>query len=439
MKIAVWHNLPRGGGKRALYDQVRGLVARGHEVESWCPPTADQHHLPLNSLVPEHIVPLHLTFEPAANFLMKCRPLHWNASLRLRAMNEHCRKCAGQIDAGEFDLLFAAPTVGFHTPPIGRFVKSIPRILYLQEPCRELYECQPNLPWTTQSWRLKDWLDIELCRRTLHRRFMLPQIRIQAGEERRSAMAFDEIFVNSYFSRESVWRAYGIDSKVCYLGVDTDKFVNRNQAREPVAVSIGGLWARKNPELIVRALSKVSEARRPKLVWIADSVDSGYLDRMKQMAEKNQVHFELRYRIDDSELIDILNRARMMLYAPRLEPFGYAPLEANACGVPVIAIAEGGLRETIEHGANGLVVEHDPESMAAAIECLMVDDELAQRLSKEAHCLVRERWALPGSIDRLESRLKSALTRAREEVAESLMDRAKPLPGERSTNSDDAS
>jgi len=35
MKIAVWHNLPSGGGKRALYHHVRGLVERGHRVESW--------------------------------------------------------------------------------------------------------------------------------------------------------------------------------------------------------------------------------------------------------------------------------------------------------------------------------------------------------------------------------------------------------------------
>ena len=38
-----------------------------------------------------------------------------------------------------------------------------------------------------------------------------------------------------------------------------------------------------------------------------------------------------------------------MLYAPRLEPFGLAPLEANACGLPVIAVPEGGVRETVVH------------------------------------------------------------------------------------------
>src|SRR5438270_5425310 len=46
MKIAIWHNLPSGGAKRALHDQVVGLKARGHELEVWCPSSADPNYLP---------------------------------------------------------------------------------------------------------------------------------------------------------------------------------------------------------------------------------------------------------------------------------------------------------------------------------------------------------------------------------------------------------
>src|SRR5713101_1423560 len=56
MKIAVWHNLPSGGGKRALYYHVRGLVERGHEITSWSLDTADQSYLPLSEFAPEHVV-----------------------------------------------------------------------------------------------------------------------------------------------------------------------------------------------------------------------------------------------------------------------------------------------------------------------------------------------------------------------------------------------
>jgi glycosyltransferase involved in cell wall biosynthesis len=98
-----------------------------------------------------------------------------------------------------------------------------------------------------------------------------------------------------------------------------------------------------------------------------------------------------------------------MIYAPRLEPFGYAPLEANACGTPVIATAEGGTRETIQDGVNGLVVEHRPEHMAAAIERLIRDDELHHRLSVQAEKAAKEKWSLASSIDRLEQRLAAQI------------------------------
>jgi len=72
-------------------------------------------------------------------------------------------------------------------------------------------------------------------------------------------MAFDDILVNSFFSRESVLRAYGLDAKVCYLGVNTQKFVNRSQKRESFAVSIGALAPEKNVEFVMQALGKVSQ------------------------------------------------------------------------------------------------------------------------------------------------------------------------------------
>jgi glycosyltransferase involved in cell wall biosynthesis len=110
-------------------------------------------------------------------------------------------------------------------------------------------------------------------------------------------------------------------------------------------------------------------------------------------------------------MVDILNRARVMLYAPRLEPFGYAPLEANACGLPVIAVAEGGVRETVEDGVNGLLVENDPPCMAAAIERLMADDPLHQRLSEGAAERAGSKWSLGPSIDRLDARLRALVAR----------------------------
>lgn len=107
MKIAVWHNLPSGGGKRALYYHVRGLVERGHIVESWCLDTADRACLPLTEFGPEHVC------RPASNhrstnlLTRTFAPDYHRAIEQMRLFDDACKRCADEIEAGQFDLLFA--------------------------------------------------------------------------------------------------------------------------------------------------------------------------------------------------------------------------------------------------------------------------------------------------------------------------------------------
>jgi glycosyltransferase involved in cell wall biosynthesis len=129
---------------------------------------------------------------------------------------------------------------------------------------------------------------------------------------------------------------------------------------------------------------------------------------MRTLAESRDVTFEARFSVSDKELVETLNRATAMAYAPRLEPFGLAPLEANACGLPVVAVAEGGVRETIIDGVNGLLVQHRPEMMAQAIERLMQDKELAAQLGKNGWKIAEEKWSVKAAVDRLERQLIQA-------------------------------
>jgi len=410
MRIAIWHNLPSGGGKRALYDQVRGLLARGHEIEAWCPPTADRGYLPLSDLIREQVVPLRLKVhaEAPTSPFEKLHPREWSARLRLEAMYAHSRNCALEIQNKNFDVLFAASCVILHTPPIARFTK-LPSIIYLQEPNRLLYEALPELPWVATTWSRRDLFRAQFWRKALARRLRLPGRRVLAREEAISAKAFDRILVNSYFSREGLLRAFGIDSKVCYLGVDTTKFMNQHKRREEFVVCLAALLPNKNIEFLILSLAEIPAVRRPKLVLICNMVVQTYLWKIETIARQRGVDFALRYRIPDAGVIDLLNRARMMVYAPRLEPFGYAPLEANACGLPVVAVAEGGVRETIQDGINGLLVEPNPQSMARAMETLLADEELHKRLSQGGEFLVGTKWSIEASIDRLETALKTEL------------------------------
>jgi glycosyltransferase involved in cell wall biosynthesis len=400
LRIAVWHNLPSGGGKRALYDHVRGLIARGHHIESWCPPTADQTYLPLSELIEEHVVPLAYQRREVLDVALR---LPRRESRSLAAMDAHCRTCAEQIAAGGFDILLAHPCMFFRASAIGRFT-SIPKVLYQQEPFRWLYEAMPRLPWIAPAPSTRAALSPRRIHDYLVGLRKLANARFQARDELDNATAFDRILVNSLFSRESVIRAYGLDAEVCYLGTDTDRFVDQGLPRENVVVGLGAFTPEKNLGLAIEALALLPQPR-PKLVWIGNVAYEGHIEKMMALAASRGVEFVPRVSIEDAELIGWLNRARVMVYAPRLEPFGFAPIEAGSCGLPVVAVAEGGVRETVIHSQTGLLVLHDPSAIAEAVGAILGDPQLAARLGSFARENAKSRWSLHAGTDRIEDAL----------------------------------
>jgi glycosyltransferase involved in cell wall biosynthesis len=404
MRIAVWHNLPSGGGKRALHDQVRGLTLRGHHVEVWCPPTADRSFLPLDGMVREHVIPLDWRAVNSRSPLAET--VRWallDRHRNLREMDRHCAAVAGEIRAGGFDLLLAHGSALMAVAPIARHL-GIPTILYLQEPERVLYEAMPDWPWIPPRLRDVRWTSLGSVLRHLGARVLLRYHGDLARAEQENVRAFDRVLVNSLYSRESVLRAHGVDARVCYLGIDTTLFEDRGLAREDFAVGIGSFTPAKNIDLVVRALGRV-RGHRPRLVWVGNAAAPGLLEGLEDLAAANGVALEARQQVTNEELVDLLNRASMMIYAPRLEPFGFAPLEGNACGLPVVAVAEGGVRETVTDGVNGLLAQHDPGSIGLAVERLRDDTLLASSLGQEGRRLVSERWSHDAAIDRLERHL----------------------------------
>ena len=404
MRIAIWHNLPSGGGKRALYDQVRGLVARGHHVEAWCPPTADQNFLPFGALISEHVVPL----APAGRTAWDKRlRVPERAEPRLAAMEAHCRGCADAIMAGGFDVLLAHPCMFFRTTPIGRFV-DMPKLLYLQEPYRELYEALPRLPWLAPAPSRLALLSLGRLREAALDRRSLRNARIQGREELRNAAAFDRILVNSRFSRESILRSYGLDAEVCYLGTDLTRLHDQGRAREAMVVGLGAITPEKNLRLVIEALALLP-APRPELAWIGNFAHEPTLAEMRALAAARGVGFTSHLGIADAEVVGLLNRARLMVYAPRLEPFGLAPIEAAACGLPVVAVAEGGVRETVIDGQTGFLVENSPAAVADAIDRLLANPELARQLGAAGRANAERMWSLDALTDRIEQALLRAL------------------------------
>jgi glycosyltransferase involved in cell wall biosynthesis len=217
-------------------------------------------------------------------------------------------------------------------------------------------------------------------------------LRIQVREELKWVRSFDQVLVNSQFSRESLIRAYNVDSRVCYLGVDTTNFRPSGSPKERYVIGLGSFTFNKRPLFAVQCIAAIPREERPKLVWVGNS---GKIEEVKQEAEKLGVELDVHLLITDEKLRDLLSRAAVMLYGSHLEPFGYAPLEANACGTAVVGIAEGGVRETMNHPDSGVLVANmDREAFAEALLRFCNDLDYAAEFGKKARAYVERHWTL---------------------------------------------
>jgi glycosyltransferase involved in cell wall biosynthesis len=284
----------------------------------------------------------------------------------------------------------------------------IPKILYLQEPYRPLYEADPMLPWVEDVHDSLKQAYLRRPRLFVFEYLRLHALRLQARQEWLNAQACDEILVNSYYSRESLLRVYGREAKVCYLGVDTEQFRPLNRVRERFIAGLGSCDSIKGIDLAIRSIALLPDPQPP-LVWLANSGSDSYREAMNQLAESLGVKLDLRHRVSDEELVEVLNRATALVYTSHLEPFGFAPLEANACATPVVAVAEGGVRETVKDGVNGILVDREPEEIARALQTLLSDERLARRIGENALDYVRQEWSVERSVDRLEKYLRRAV------------------------------
>jgi glycosyltransferase involved in cell wall biosynthesis len=322
-------------------------------------------------------------------------------------MDEHTRRCAEEIKDFGADVLYAGSSLTVAASPIGRYV-DIPSVLYLQEPMRFLYEARPALLWVGRPRAM----DVKEKARNLRYTVFLQAARAQARAEWENAHGFDRVLVNSYFSRETLLRTYGVDAKVCYLGVDLHRYVDRGGQRGPLVVGVGQFSPHKRLDVAVRAVACLPEPR-PELAWVGNYVDKAYLAEVESLAQQLGVQFVPYAKISHEEVVDVLNRAAALVYAPLLEPFGYAPLEAAACGVPVVAKAEGGIRETVIDGQTGYLVDND-EDLGPALAQLLSDGERARQMGKAGREDVERRWSLQAAVDRLESHLADVASSGRQ-------------------------
>ena len=165
-------------------------------------------------------------------------------------------------------------------------------------------------------------------------------------------------------------------------GVDVDQFSPDGPAAErgdrPRVLCIGRLVPRKGFDTVLRALVGVPEAELiiaggPAADELAGDPEAA---RLTRLAERFGVADRVRLvgAVARPDMPALLRSADLVVCTPWYEPFGIVPLEAMACGVPVVASAVGGFLDTVVDGATGtLVPPRRPDRLAAAMRRLLAE------------------------------------------------------------------
>lgn len=172
----------------------------------------------------------------------------------------------------------------------------------------------------------------------------------------------------------------GAPIDVVPCGVDTAAFAPRptpRRGRHRVLV-LGRLVPRKGVEDIIRAMPGIPGAE---LLVVggpapADLEGDPEARRLRAVATNLGVtdRVLLAGRAAHADLPALINSCELVVAAPWYEPFGIVPLEAMACGVPVVGTAVGGLLDTVVDGVTGLLVPPGrPADIAAAVAGLLAD------------------------------------------------------------------
>ncbi len=290
-----------------------------------------------------------------------------------------------QFDLSGYDLIISS------SHAVAKGVLTGPdqlHISYVHSPIRYAWDLQHQyLRESGLDRGLKGWLA----------KWMLHKIRMW---DVRTANGVDEFVANSRFIARRVSKIYRRDARVIYPPVNISGFTP-GETKDDFYLAASRMVPYKRMDLIVEAFSSMPERR---LHVIGEGPD---FEKVASKAGKNVTM--LGYQ-DSASLRDYMQRARALIFAAE-EDFGILPVEAQACGTPVIAYGKGGARETVvgidrEHPTGVFFESQTVDSLCKAVdlfesECDQISPEACrdnaerfseERFRKEFQSFVLERW-----------------------------------------------
>jgi glycosyltransferase involved in cell wall biosynthesis len=285
---------------------------------------------------------------PDERTFLNNRPVTTSFIQRLPLARRHFRKylplmplAVEQFDLSSYDLVISS------SHAVAKGVLTHPQqlhISYVHTPMRYAWDMQEQYLGNGQANGAKG----TLARALLH------YVRMW---DVRTANGVDVFVANSDFVARRIWKIYRREAAVVYPPVDVASFgLVRN--RKSFYLTVSRMVPYKRIDLIVDAFSRMPDRQ---LVVIGEGPE---LSKLRSKATSNVTI--LGYQAFEA-ILNHLQQARAFIFAAE-EDFGIAPLEAQACGTPVIAFEGGGATETVIDGVTGaFFAEQTAESLIQAV------------------------------------------------------------------------
>ncbi len=230
-------------------------------------------------------------------------------------------------------------------------------ISYVHTPIRYAWDLQQvYLKNSNLTHGLKSWL----ARSILH------YIR---NWDSRTANGVDELLANSRFTAQRIWKYYRRESKVIYPPVDVEAFA-LCEKKQDYFLTVSRLVHYKAVDVLIEAFRQMPDLR---LMVVGDG------PLYSTFQKDCPTNVTLAGWQEKNAIVEKMQQARALVYAAR-EDFGIVPVEAQACGTPVIAYGSGGVLESVrplgQPEPTGLFFDRQsPESIIHAVRSFSQEEQ----------------------------------------------------------------
>ncbi|MGA7615853.1 MAG: glycosyltransferase [Thermoanaerobaculia bacterium] len=309
-------------------------------------------------------------FEGRVSPAIEAHPIHTSFLQRIASSGDYRRLLPlfplgiRGWDLGGFDLIVSSSHC------VAKSVKGngIPHVCYCHTPMRYIWD------------RFDDYFP---RRRPLLRAAAYVVAKVLRPWDVRTASRPDLFVANSGFVRDRIARIYHRDADVIHPFVDDEFFDSPiDRPRDEFDLVVSALVPYKKIELAVETASTLGRG----LVVIGEG------PMLPDLRRKGSDTVRFLGAVPRETLIDHLTRARSLIL-PGVEDFGITPLEAMACGTPVVAFGEGGVTESVIDGETGVFFDRpDVASLAGALDRLDRTVWDRERLRRRAAEFSRNRF-----------------------------------------------